>query len=304
MASGAGGRADGAIEGGSVRLILVTGMAMVAFAANSVLARLALGDSDIDPGTYTGIRLATGSLFLLPLIYLTRGVRPTKAVAEGSWLSATALFAYAAGFSYAYLSLGAGTGALILFGVVQAVILATALLRGDRPGWGTYLGLATALIGLVYLVSPGVSAPDPVGVALMSIAGLGWATYTLRGRGTGDPLVTTGANFLLSVAFCPVLLITVLAVGSGDVSVEGVVLATMSGALASGLGYSLWYAALPHLTRAQAGVIQLSPVPLAAAGGLLLIGEPLTARLGVATVLILGGVALAVLAPERQVRRS
>ena len=282
------------------RLILVTALAMVAFAANSVLARLALSDSDIDAGTYTSIRLLTGSLFLLTLVSLTRRASPKGAVGKGSWISATALFVYAAGFSYAYLSLGAGTGALILFGVVQAVILATALIRGDRPGWATYLGLSTALAGLVYLVLPGVSAPDPLGAGLMVLAGLGWATYTLMGREASDPLVSTAGNFLLSIVFCAALFLCVLTVGSEHLSVRGVVLASFSGALASGLGYTLWYAALPHLTRAQSGVVQLSPVPLAAAGGLLLIGEPLTARLAMGTLLILGGVALAVVAPQRQ----
>jgi drug/metabolite transporter (DMT)-like permease len=236
----------------------------------------------------------------LPLVYLSRGFRPRAVVAKGSWLSATALFIYAAGFSYAYVSLGSGTGALILFGVVQAVIIGTALLRGDRPGWGTYLGLTIALLGLVYLVAPGISAPDHVGTVLMALAGVGWAFYTLRGRSGADPVVLTGANFLLSLVFCAALGIIALTLGVEEVSAKGAVLAAASGAIASGLGYSLWYAVLPRLTRAQAGVIQLSPVPLAAAGGLLLLGEPLTTRLAVATVFILGGVALAIVTPERR----
>ncbi len=285
---------------GRARLVSITALAMVAFAANSVLARLALAEPDIDPGTYTTIRLAAGTLILLPLVYLSRGMRPREVVSKGSWLSAAALFIYAAGFSFAYVSLASGTGALILFGVVQAVIIGTALLRGDRPGWGTYLGLAVALVGLVYLVAPGVSAPDPLGAVLMAFAGVGWALYTLRGRGGADPLVLTGANFLLALVFCAALGIVVLAIGAEEISAKGAALAATSGAIASGLGYSLWYAVLPHLTRAQAGVIQLSPVPLAAAGGLLLLGEPLTMRLAVSTVFILGGVALAVLTPGRR----
>jgi drug/metabolite transporter (DMT)-like permease len=281
-------------------LVAVTTLAMVAFAANSVLARLALADDGIDPGTYTSIRLATGTLMLLPLILLTRGISPGGVAKSGSLVSAAALFAYAAGFSYAYLTLGAGTGALILFGVVQAVILGTALIRGERPGWQTYVGLTAALAGLVYLVAPGVSAPDPAGSVLMVLAGAGWAIYTLRGRGGPDPLAATGANFLLSLPFCAVLFLLVITFGSGRASANGILLATASGALASGLGYTLWYLALPLLTRAQAGVIQLSPVPLAAAGGLLFLGEPLPARLASATALILGGVALAVLTPGRR----
>lgn len=280
-------------------LVVVTALAMVAFAANSVLARLALTDPDIDPGTYTIIRLTAGTLFLVPLVFLSRRLHPRAVVATGSWLSAAALFLYAAGFSYAYVSLNAGTGALIMFGVVQAVILGTALLRGDRPGWGTYLGLSVALVGLVYLVAPGVSAPDPLGAFLMALAGVGWALYTLRGRGAASPLVLTASNFLHSLVFCTALGVLVLTLGLEEVSAEGALIAAASGALASGLGYSLWYAVLPHLSRAQAGVVQLSPVPLAAAGGLLLLGEPLTMRLAVATVFILGGVALAVLTPAR-----
>ena len=291
---------DGVLGKARGPLVVVTALAMVAFAANSVLARLALAEQDIDPGTYTIIRLGSGTLFLVSLVYLSRGTRPRAVVAKGSWLSAAALFTYAAGFSYAYISLGSGTGALILFGVVQAVIIGTALLRGDRPGWGTYLGLTIALMGLVHLVAPGVSAPDPVGTALMALAGVGWAVYTLRGRGAANPLVLTGANFLLSLAFCAALGALVLSFGVAEVSARGAVLAVTSGAIASGLGYTIWYAVLPRLTRAQAGVIQLSPVPLAAAGGLLLLGEPLTMRLVVATVFILGGVALAVLTPERR----
>jgi drug/metabolite transporter (DMT)-like permease len=290
----------GSLGTGKTPLVVVTTLAMTAFAANSVLARLALADDDIDPGTYTSIRLATGTLMLLPLIFLSRGIGPADAVKSGSWVSAAALFVYAGGFSYAYVTLGAGTGALILFGVVQAVILGTALIRGERPGWGTYLGLTTALAGLVYLVAPGVSAPDPVGSVLMVLAGVGWAVYTLRGRGGPDPLAATGANFLLSLPFCVALFVLVITFDDGRVSAHGILLATASGALASGLGYTLWYLALPLLTRAQAGVIQLSPVPLAAAGGLLLLGEPLTARLAAATVLILGGVALAVVTPDRR----
>ena len=184
--------------------------------------------------------------------------------------------------------------------MVQTGILGAALLQGDRPSWGTYAGLVAALAGLVYLVAPGVSAPDPTGAVLMALAGAGWAIYTLRGRTIGDPVVLTGANFLFALAFCVALMFFVFALGVVELSAQGVALAVASGAIASGFGYTLWYTALPRLTRTQAGVIQLSPVPLAATGGLLLIGEPLTARLAVATILILGGVAIAMLAPDRR----
>ena len=209
-------------------------------------------------------------------------------------MSAAALFAYAAGFSYAYLTLGAGTGALILFGVVQATIIGWAVTRGDRLHGRAWLGLLLAVGGLIYLVGPGVSAPDPLGAALMALAGLAWAVYTLRGRGSSQPVLTTTANFLYSVPFAVLLLVIVLAAGAASMDGVGLALAIASGAIASGLGYVLWYTALPHLSRTTAGIVQLTPAPLAALGGLLLVGEAITARLVIASLLILGGVALAI----------
>ena len=283
------------------QLVSITALAMVAVTANSVLARLALAEPDIDPGIYTVIRLAAGTIFLLPLVYLSRGTRP-RARRQG-----LLAIGYRALHLCGWVLLRprlpgiSGTGALILFGVVQAVIIGTALLRGDRPGRGSYLGLPIALLGLVYLVAPGISAPDPVGTVLMTIAGVGWAFYTLRGRSGADPVVLTGANFLLSLVFCTALGIIALTLGVYEASAKGAVLAATSGAIASGLGDSLRFAVLPRLTRAQAGVIWLSPVPLAAAGGLLLLDEPLKPRLAVATVFILGGgVALGILTPDRR----
>ena len=268
---------------------------MVAFAANSVLTRAALDADHADGATFAAVRLISGAAFLLLLVSIGRGrAAATSAVAGRAWLSAAALFTYAAGFSYAYLTLSAGTGALILFGVVQATILGWALVRGERLNGLAWLGLSLAVGGLIYLVGPGVSAPDPLGAALMALAGLAWAVYTLRGRGGRDPVLSTTANIIYSVPFAALLLTVALVAGATGMDAVGAALAITSGAIASGLGYVLWYTALPHLSRTTAGIVQLTPAPLAAVGGLLLVGEAITARFVIASILILGGVALAV----------
>lgn len=293
-----------------MRVAAITALAMVAFAANSVLTRAALDGGDdaaspaasADPAAFSLVRISAGAVTLLAVLALRRGasgVGVTGAITWRAWPSALALFGYVAGFSYAYLSLGAGTGALILFGVVQASILSVALLRGERLSALAWTGLALALAGLAYLVAPGVTAPDAWGATLMAGAGIAWAVYTLRGRTAVDAAAATTANFALAVPL--VLLLALIAAGAGTLRMEptGFLLAVASGAIASALGYLLWYSVLPSLSRTVAGIVQLTPAPLAAAGGLLLIGEPLTARLLVATVLILGGVALAVAGRNR-----
>ena len=279
---------------------LITAMAMVAFASNSVLARAALRDSGTDPGTFTVVRMCSGAAVLLLLVAATRGSTPARGtISAKAWVSGGALFTYAAGFSYAYLSLGAGTGALILFGVVQSTILGTALVKGERLTLLAMFGLAIALAGLVVLVGPGVSAPDPFGAALMVVAGLAWALYTLRGRRAQDAVVCTTSNFVYATPAALLLLAVVLAVGSFRMTASGLALALASGALASGLGYTLWYTVLPSLSRTTAGIVQLTPAPIAAFGGLLLIGEPITVRVVAASILILGGVAMALTRPLR-----
>lgn len=266
---------------------------MVAFAANSVLARLALEDRAIDPASYVAVRLGSGALVLAALAAaLGRG-------RGGTWSSAALLFVYAAGFAFAYLSLGAGTGALLLFAVVQVSMIGAALARGERPGRAALAGWLAAAAGLVYLAAPGLSAPDPLGAALMAAAGLAWAGYTLRGRAAGDPIAATAGNFVRATPLAALLLAAPLLRGELHATPRGLVLAALSGAIASGLGYVLWYRAVPRLSRVQAGVVQLTPAPLAAAGGLLLIGEPITPRLLAAALLILGGVAVAIAAARR-----
>ena len=276
---------------------MLAALAMIAFAANSVIARLALGNRGIDPGTFTFLRLVAGALALVCMVlYSTRHNRRTLEIA-GSWISATLLFMYAATFSFAYLELGAATGALILFAVVQTVMFVVALKSGERPGIAGIAGLVLAVAGLVALLGPGISRPNPIGTLLMCLAGVSWAGYTLRGRGADRPILVTAGNFLRSAPLALVLwlLTFVLHRSLVHVDVKGVGLAILSGAVTSALGYALWYTVLPSLTRAQSGIIQMLPAPLATLGGLALLGEPITAKLLFASFLILSGVLIGVL---------
>jgi drug/metabolite transporter (DMT)-like permease len=270
-----------------VRIAALTVLALIAFASNSVLCRAALGRGAIDAASFSALRLFSGALTLGVLVTL----RPGRITLGGSWQSATYLFLYAVPFSFAYESLATGTGALILFGAVQATMLIAAVRSGERPGWLQWLGLLTALAGLVYLVLPGVSAPAPLGSALMTIAGVSWGCYSLRGRAGTDPLGETAGNFVRSLPL--VALVSAASVSAMHVEATGAMLAVVSGALASGVGYALWYAALRGLTAALAATVQLSVPVLAALGGVILMAEVVTPRLAIASVLILGGVGLA-----------
>lgn len=268
---------------------------MTAFAANSVLARLALGDGEADAGSFTVVRLASGALVLAALA--SRHTPPRQWLAFGSWTSAAMLVVYATAFSYAYLRLGAGTGALVLFAAVQTVIFAAALRAGERPGRRGWLGLVLAGLGMVTLAAPSATAPDALGLILMIAAGSAWAVYTLRGRGTTRPVDATAANFVRGapLAVAVVIPLVALAPDSGvHMSPQGAGLALLSGIVASGLGYAVWYLVLPRLTRVQSGLVQLTPAPLAMVAGLLLLSEPITGQVLLASVLILGGVALGV----------
>lgn len=284
------------------RLYLGVILAMVAFAANSVLARLALGSASIDAGGYAGVRLLAGAVTLTALVLARRQPVKLDIGKPMRWVAAAALLIYAVAFAYSYLMLGAGTGALILFATVQFTVLGWALSRGDRPSPVAIGGMVVALGAFVYLVSPGLRAPDPLGAILMVAAGVAWAVYTLVGRGSKDPLGDTAENFVLTVPIAAALLLLLI---HGPVSLAGVGWAIASGAIASGIGYAIWYSVLPQLMRVQAGIIQLSVPAIAALGGIVFIGEAPTWRLAIATVLILGGVAVAIGArPRRSGRPS
>jgi drug/metabolite transporter (DMT)-like permease len=267
---------------------LLTALALVAFAANSVLCRLALGQATVDAASFSAIRLVSGAAALLLITALFRGASASQQ--RGSWTSATMLVLYAVAFSFAYVSLTAGTGALILFAAVQTTMVLAALRSGERPRLFEWVGLVIALAGLVYLVFPGLSAPSPRGSALMAVAGISWGVYTLRGRSAVDPVAATTDNFVRSVPL--VLGLGLIMLRDVQVSPQGALLAVVSGSLASGVGYVIWYAALRGLTATRAAAVQL-PVPaLAAVGGVIFLSEEMSIRLFVSTVAILGGLGL------------
>jgi drug/metabolite transporter (DMT)-like permease len=282
-------------RGTLMTLFVLTAFTLLAFAANSLLCRLALGAGLIDPASFTTLRLLSGALALLPISQLMLRSAATRE-AKGSWGSGFALFAYAAAFSLAYVSLTTGMGALLLFGSVQVTMIGAALKSGERLRTLQWVGSAAAVGGLVYLVLPGISSPDPLGALLMCLAGVAWGVYSIRGRGASAPVVVTSGNFLRSAPFALVASIVLMA--SFHLEPTGVVLAVISGSVTSGLGYVLWYRTLKSLTTAQASVVQLVVPVLAALGGVIVLSEPVTLRLIAGSMLILGGVALAVV-PKR-----
>ena len=270
------------------RVFILTLLAMLAFAGNSLLCRAAFHAGHTDAASFTTIRVVAGALAL----WLILRMRDGKTAPAGNWASALALFVYAAAFSFAYLSLSAATGALLLFGAVQATMIGVGLWRGEGlRGW-QIVGLACALGGLIGLLLPGLSAPPVQGAALMLAAGVAWGIYSLRGKGAGDPLRVTAGNFLRAVAFAAVLSLALLSRFSLDG--VGVACAVASGALTSGVGYAIWYTALPGLKATSAATVQLSVPIIAAVGGVLLLGEPPTLRLVLASVAILGGIAMVI----------
>lgn len=273
---------------------IVTGLALLAFAANSLLCRLALSTGAIDPASFTGVRLLTGAATLL---LLTRPQRSTRPDAERSWTSAAMLFLYAVPFSYAYVSLGAATGALLLFGAVQLTMIVGAIQRGHHPSAGEWAGLALAFGGLVYLLLPGLTAPPPLGAALMLLAGAAWGVYSLRGQRVRNPLPQTASNFARTAPM--VVVLGLVAAPTMHLEFQGVLLAALSGAVASGLGYVAWYRALAELRGVSASVVQLAVPVLAAGGGVLLLGERITSRLLLASLAVLGGIGWALLARPR-----
>ncbi len=273
----------------------LTILAMLAFAGNSILCRMALKDGAIDAASFSNIRLASGAIMLVVLLALKSN---TGSVTQsGSWSSALMLFLYALCFSYAYVDLAAGTGALILFGLVQATMIIAALLAGDRPTAVEVLGWLGASAGLVYLVLPGVEAPSIAGTLLMAVAGIAWGVYSIRGRRESDPLASTASNFARSLVFVPLVLASTFQ--SIQLTANGVLLAIASGAITSGIGYVIWYAALKQMKTIQAALVQLSVPAIAALGGVFLLNEALSQRLLISAALILGGISLALLRKPR-----
>lgn len=276
------------------RIVILTILALTAFAGNSLLCRAALAHTSIDAASFTTVRILSGAVTLWALVLIRRGTRP----GNGNWLSALALFSYAAGFSFSYVHLTAAVGALILFGAVQATMIGYGLWSGERMRALQVVGLVLACGGLVGLLLPGLSAPPLLGAGLMLGAGVAWGIYSLRGKGAGDPLHVTAGNFIRAAPMAVVL--SVLSWGHASWDVAGIGYAVLSGALASGVGYAVWYTALPFLKSTTAATTQLAVPVIAALGGVFLLGESLTLRLLVASVAIIGGIALVVLVGHRK----
>ncbi len=298
------------------RIFLLTGLAMIAFATNSLLCRAALKQTAIDPATFTFVRILSGAVALWlilqsrrklivdrtppPLVDSSSGSSQVTAhwsLRSGSWASAAALFIYAAGFSFAYVTLSAGTGALLLFGAVQATMILWGFRTGERLDPIQIIGIVSALAGLIVLVFPGISAPPLAGSIFMLAAGIAWGVYSLRGRTASDAAAATAGNFLRALPFA--VLTSVLAIKATRFDSLGVTYAIISGAITSGLGYVIWYSALSGLKAASAATVQLSVPVLAATGGILLLHEPITLRYVIASVAVLGGIALVIIEKQR-----
>lgn len=279
-----------------MKIVLFTALALLAFAFNSILCRLALAGGEADAAGFTAVRLASGAAALI--ILSTAIGNYNIATVRGTWTSAFLLFAYAICFSLAYLGLTAATGALILFGSVQLTMIALSLIRGDRPGPLEWAGLTAAAGGLVYLLLPGLESPPLASSMLMAAAGAAWGGYTLRGSGELDPLSETAGNFLRSLPFMALALPFFL--GELRITAEGAVLAILSGTIASGVGYAVWYTALKGLTTTRAAVLQLSVPVMSALIAVPLLGEVLTIRLAAAGVLILSGIAITIAGRQKR----
>ena len=272
----------------------LTVLALIAFAGNSVFCRLALAGPIIDPASYTAVRLITGAVTLWIIAALRR--KESFGKSGGSWISASMLFLYAVTFSFAYISLSAGTGALILFAAVQITMIAVGLSTGERPEILEWLGLFIAISGLIYLVSPGTTAPSILGSILMATAGIAWGIYSLRGRGASDPVGVTTDNFLRTVPLA--IGVVLLWLPTLTITPMGFLWAALSGSITSGVGYVLWYAALPRLTATRAATVQIAVPVLEALAGVFVLSEAISLRLVISAVVILGGVGLAVSRPK------
>ncbi|MEL4454545.1 DMT family transporter [Lutimonas vermicola] len=268
--------------------VIYTFLALSAFAANSVICRLALKEKAIDPGLFTGIRLISGASVLAILVFLSRGDR--SSYSKGSWVSGFVLFLYAAAFSYAYITLETGTGALIIFGSVQITMIAYSLLSGYKMSVWEWLGVFLSIAGFVYLMLPDAKTPSVSGFVLMTISGVSWGLYSIRGRDSKNPLNETAFNFLRATPFLMLLLFFIAK--DANASTKGILLALLSGTITSGIGYTIWYMALKELSSIQASIVQLFVPVLAAIGGVIFVGELISSKLIIASLMILGGVFL------------
>jgi drug/metabolite transporter (DMT)-like permease len=294
-----------------MRVFILTLAAMIAFASNSLLCRAALKQTSIDPASFTFVRIFSGAVALCLIMTIRRSPSAVAAVCDhrdspvgahraplqGNWASAFALFVYAVGFSFAYIDLSAGTGALLLFGAVQATMILWGFRKGERLDATEVAGIAIALLGLVILVFPGISAPPLVESIFMLGAGVAWGIYSLRGRTTTNAAAATAGNFLRAVPFA--LLINLIMLPRMRFDSLGLIYAAISGAITSGLGYIIWYAALSGLKAASAATVQLSVPVLAATGGILLLHEPITLRYLIASIAVLGGILLVFIEKQR-----
>lgn len=302
----------------SIKIIICTIFALLAFAGNSVLCRMALGENTIDAASFTAIRLMSGIVILF--VFLLFGLvfkKQTEAsdpqilvsktsASKGSWFAASLLFIYAATFSYGYISLDTGVGALILFGAVQITMVVAGLISGNKLHYTEWLGLLIAFAGFVYLVIPSLTTPSLTGFILMTVSGIAWGLYTLIGRHSKQAINDTAYNFLRTSPFVLVLIIVIFASVSADMesssalylTVEGVVLAVLSGAIASGLGYAVWYIAIGGLSVTQAAVVQLFVPIVAAIGGVIFTSEVITLRLVESSALVLGGILMVILGKQ------
>ncbi|TQV82661.1 DMT family transporter [Exilibacterium tricleocarpae] len=274
-----------------LKIVLCTTLALLAFAGNSILCRLALGTGTIDAASFTTIRLLSGIVVLAAILQITKA--GNEQISKGSWRASFMLFLYAATFSFAYISLDTGTGALILFGSVQITMILASLISGNKLHYSEWIGMLTAFCGFVYLIMPGLATPSLMGFILMTVAGIAWGIYTLAGRGSKNPLSDTAHNFLRTLPFVAILVAATFQYA--NLSREGILLAVLSGGIASGLGYAVWYIALGGLLVTQAAVVQLIVPVIAAVGGVLFANEVISLRLLLSSIMILGGILTVIL---------
>ena len=291
-----------------LKIIYLTVLALIAFAANSVLCRLALGDNSIDAASFTIIRLLSGAITLFILINLKKVFykqKINKNESHGNWYGTFMLFIYALTFSFAYITLDTATGALILFGSVQITMVLVNTLKGNRLHFVEWLGVVLAFIGFVYLMLPGINTPSLFGFILMTVSGIAWGLYTLNGRGSQNPLMDTAYNFIKTIPLVVIVaLIQLLIMKNTQLSNTGIILAILSGAIASGVGYSIWYSVLPHLSVVLSAVLQLLVPVIAALGGVLFVNELITQRLLISALMILGGILMVILSKQYLIRKE